>query len=97
MLSHRRDPYLWLYLASLAIVPLCLDVCLAGLAVGEPAVAPWFELMALVAIGLLPVLWMQLQHPFYVFSVPALALRPDQLAEQRRRLLTLQRGWLSRG
>jgi hypothetical protein len=39
---------------------------------------------------------MQLQRPFYIFSIPGLAVRPDKLGEDRRRLLTLQRTWFSR-
>lgn len=96
MLSHRRDPYLWIHLAGLATVPLWLDVCLVGLAVGEPQVPPWLELIPLAAIGTVPILGMQWQRPFYIFSVPGLALRPDKLSLERRRLLTIQRGWLSR-
>jgi len=96
MLSHRRDPYLWIHLAGLATVPVWLDGCLVGLAVGEPLVPPWLELATLGAVGTLPILWMQLQRPFYIFSVPGLALRPDKLSTQRRRLLTMQRGWFSR-
>lgn len=96
MLPHRRDPYLWIHLAGLATVPLWLDVCLVGLAVGEPAVPPWLELTVLAAVSTMPMVWMQWRRPFYIFSVPGLALRPDKLSLERRRLLTLQRGWLSR-
>jgi len=96
MTSFRRDPYLWIHLAGLATVPLWLDVCLAGLAVGDPAVPPWVELTALVLVGTLPVLLMQWQKPFYIFSLGAIALRPDRLNPQRRQLLSLKRSWLSR-
>ncbi|MEM9768952.1 MAG: low-complexity tail membrane protein, partial [Cyanobacteria bacterium P01_D01_bin.71] len=95
MQRHRRDPYLWLNFAGLATVPLWLDICLAGLAVSDPMVPPWLELVALVMVGTAPILWMQVQRPFYIFSVPGLVLRPDQLNEDRRRLLTLQRSWYS--
>ncbi|NEQ45541.1 MAG: low-complexity tail membrane protein [Leptolyngbya sp. SIOISBB] len=97
MLPHRRDPYLWIHLAGLATVPFWLDVCLVGLAVGEPVVPSWLELTTLALVGTLPIVWMQLKRPFYIFSLPGLALRPDKLADERRRLLTLQQGWLSRG
>ena len=97
MTSHRRDPYLWLHLAGLATVPLWLDACLVGLAVGEPIVAPWLEITVLLLVGSLPIVWMQLRRPFYIFSVPGLALRPDKLSLERRRLLAIQRGWWSHG
>ena len=96
MTLPHRDPYLWIHLAGLATVPLWLDIGLAGLAVGDPVVAPGVELLTLGLVGTLPILWMQLQRPFYIFSVPGLALRPDQLSVERRRLLSLQRTLLSR-
>ncbi|MEM6434454.1 MAG: low-complexity tail membrane protein [Cyanobacteria bacterium P01_D01_bin.115] len=96
MTLPHRDPYLWIHLAGLATVPLWLDICLAGLAVGDPVVAPGVELFTLGLVGTLPILWMQLRRPFYIFSLPGLALRPDQLSVERRRLLSLQRTLLSR-
>ena len=96
MISSRRDPYLWIHLAGLATVPLWLDLCLAGLAVGDPIVPPWVELTTLGWVGTVPILWMQLTRPFYIFSLPGLALRPDKLAVERRQMLTLQRSWWSR-
>ena len=96
MTPPRRDPYLWIHLAGLATLPLWLDICLAGLAVGDPVVSPGLELITLGLVGTLPILWMQLQRPFYIFSVPGLALRPDQLSVERRRLLSLQRTLVSR-
>lgn len=96
MTTHRRDPYLWIHLAGLATVPIWLDVCLVGLAVGDPIVPPWLELTTLGWVGTVPVLWMQLQRPFYIFSVPGLAVRPDKLTEDRRRSLSLMRSWVSR-
>ena len=40
---------------------------LAGLAVGNPT-WPGLELGFIVAVGVLPVLVMQLRRPFYIFS-----------------------------
>jgi len=96
MTSPRHDPYVWIHLAGLATVPLWLDLCLSGLAVGDPVVPPWLELTTLGWVGTVPILWMQLQRPFYIFSIPGLAIRPDKLGEDRRRLLTLQRNWGTR-
>ena len=67
MTLPHRDPYLWIHLAGLATVPLWLDIGLAGLAVGDPVVAPGVELLTLALVGTLPILWMQLQRPFYIF------------------------------
>ncbi len=92
MKPWRCDPYLWVHLAGLATVPLWIDLCLLGLAVGNPT-WPGLELGFIVAVGVLPVLVMQLRRPFYIFSLPGLALRPRALAEDQRRLLTQFRRW----
>ncbi|MEM9245882.1 MAG: low-complexity tail membrane protein, partial [Cyanobacteria bacterium P01_F01_bin.153] len=76
MTALRRDPHLWIHLAGLASVPLWLDLCLAGLAVGDPVVPPWLEMGLLGLIGSGPLLWMQWQRPFYPFSLLLFAIRP---------------------
>jgi len=81
------EPYLWLHLAGLAAVPLCLEACLLGLAAGDPVLPVWLELLLLLLIGIGPILWMQLQRPFYIFSLLAVALPPEQLSENQRRIL----------
>jgi hypothetical protein len=67
MQPWRCDPYLWVHLAGLATVPLWIDLCLLGLAVGNPT-WPGLELGFIVAVGVLPVLVMQLRRPFYIFN-----------------------------
>ncbi|MBD2260820.1 low-complexity tail membrane protein [Pseudanabaena sp. FACHB-2040] len=89
MRSFRLDPYLWVHLAGLAAVPLWLDICLLGLATGEPVLPTWVELGMIGGIGILPIVWMQWQKPFSIFSLVLLALRPDRMGEDRRRILRL--------
>ena len=89
MRSFWSDPFLWIHLAGLAVVPLWLEVCLLGLAVGDPILPVWLELLFVALIGIAPILWMQWQRPFYIFSLLVLALKPEQLTEDQRRLLTL--------
>ncbi|MEO0985088.1 MAG: low-complexity tail membrane protein [Cyanobacteria bacterium J06639_14] len=96
MTSLRRDPYLWIHLAGFATLPLWLDICLASLAVGDPIVPPWLELGLLGITGSAPILWMQWRRPFYIFSLLAIAIRPDRLEDNRRRLLSLQQTWVTR-
>lgn len=72
-------------------MPLWLDVCLLGLATGEPLLPTWMELGLVAGIGVLPIAWMQWQRPFYIFSLVFLAVRPDKLSEDRRRILRLFR------
>ncbi|PZV02171.1 MAG: hypothetical protein DCF32_15370 [Leptolyngbya sp.] len=92
MAPWRRDPYLWVHLAGLATVPLWIDLCLLGLAVGNPTL-PELELGVIVALGVLPVLVMQLRRPFYIFSLPGVALKPAALQDDQRRLLSQFRRW----
>jgi hypothetical protein len=87
MKPWRCDPYLWVHLAGLATVPLWIDLCLLGLAVGNPTL-PALELGVMVALGLLPVLVMQLWQPFYIFCLPGLVVRPGALEDDQRRLLS---------
>jgi len=87
MRSFWFDPYLWVHLAGIAAVPLLLELCLLGLASGEPLFPVWFELLFVGAIGILPILWMQWQRPFSIFSLVILALKPSQLTEDQRRIL----------
>lgn len=54
---------------------------------GEPLFPVWFELLFVGAIGSLPILWMQWQRPFSIFSLVLLALQPAQLTEDQRRIL----------
>lgn len=96
MTSFRRDPYLWIHLAGLAVVPFWLDVCFASFAASGPGIPPWLELGALGVVGAIPILWMQWQRPFYVFSLLIVAVQPAVLSEDRRRLLSLQQAWSGR-
>jgi hypothetical protein len=84
--ATRSEPYLWLHLAGIAALPLCLEVCLAGLRASSALpVKVTLLLVALAGIG--PVVWMQWQRPFCVFSLVVLALKPEQLSETQRRIL----------
>lgn len=87
MKASRLDPYLWVHLAGAAAVPLWLDICLLGLAVGNPIMPMPLELGLIGIVGSLPVLWMQWKKPFCIYSLLFLALAPDQLSEDQRRVL----------
>lgn len=97
MRAFWSDPYLWIHLAGLAALPVLLEVCLLGFATGDPIGPTWLELFLVAVAGVLPIAWMQTQRPFYIFSLVALALRPTQLSEDQRRILTLfhnRRSWV---
>lgn len=89
MRAFWSDPYLWIHAAGVAAVPLCLLVCLLGLAVGDPLLPVWLELGLIAIAGIAPIVWMQWQKPFYIFSLVAVGLKPERLTDDQRRILTL--------
>lgn len=97
MRSSWTEPFLWIHLAGLAAVPIFLELCLLGLAMGDPVLPPWLELSLVGGVGALPVLWMQLVRPFYIFSILVLAVKPEHLTTQQQRLLLLFKTPLNRG
>ncbi|PZV12351.1 MAG: hypothetical protein DCF22_12570 [Leptolyngbya sp.] len=88
MRSFWSDPYLWIHLAGLAALPLWLELCFLGLAVGDPIFPVWLELALVAIAGIAPILWMQWQRPFYIFSLLAISLKPENLTLPQRQLLT---------
>ncbi len=88
MRSFWSDPYLWIHLAGLAALPVWLELCFLGLAVGDPIFSIWLELAFVEIVGIVPILWMQWQRPFYIFSLLAIALKPESLTLPQRQLLT---------
>lgn len=89
MRSFWTEPFLWIHLAGLAALPITLELVWLGLAVGDPIVPVWLELILVAAIGIGPVLWMQLTRPFDIFSLLILALKPENLTQEQRRILSL--------
>lgn len=91
MRSFWTEPFLWLHLAGLAAVPLTLELVWLGLAVGDPILPVWLEFFLVATVGIVPIIWMQFTRPFDIFSLLALAMKPENLTEPQRRLLSLFR------
>lgn len=89
MRSFWNEPFLWIHLAGLAAVPIALEVVLLGLSIGDPMLPVWLELLLVATVGIVPVVWMQLTRPFYIFSVLILALKPEKLTVPQLRFLNL--------
>jgi hypothetical protein len=89
MRSFWSDPYLWIHAAGVAAVPLWLLVCLLGLAAGDPVLPSWLELIAVAAVGIAPIAWMQWERPFYFYSLLVVMLNPEGLNDDQRRVLGL--------
>ena len=89
MRSFWSEPFLWIHLAGLAALPLCLALCWLGLASGESLLPGWLEICLVAIAGITPILWMQLARPFNIFSILVVALKPEQLTTQQRQILSL--------
>ncbi|GAX36108.1 low-complexity tail membrane protein [Nodularia sp. NIES-3585] len=89
MASFHSEPILWIHVAGLAMLPIFLVLCLLFLSVGEPLLPVWMELFLVAGAGVLPLLWMQLHRPFYIFAILGVALKPENLTEQQRKILCL--------
>lgn len=94
---QRTEPFLLIHVALLAAVPLVIVLCMMGLAVGDPVLPGWLEMLIL---GLPPIaltIWIQWQKPLYPFSLWGLAKPATELSDRQRRVLSVLRrrinGW----
>jgi hypothetical protein len=94
---QKTEPFLLIHIALLAAVPLILVLCMMGLAVGDPVLPGWLEM---IILGLPPIaltVWVQWQNPLYPFSLWVLAKPAKELSDNQRRVLSILRrrinGW----
>lgn len=87
MRSFWSEPFLWIHLAGVATLPIFIEICCLGLAVGVPILPVWLELLLVASVGIIPVLLMQLTRPFYIFSVLLVSLKPEFLTQEQRQIL----------
>jgi hypothetical protein len=93
MKKSWSDPYLWVHVAGTATLPFWFLSCLLGLAAGDPILPMGLELLLVAALGVAPVVWMQLKRPYSLYSLLAVTLKPEKLSEDQRLVLT----WLKAG
>jgi hypothetical protein len=89
----KRDPYLWLHLVGLAALPLCAELCLLGLAAGDPLLPGGWDWLLVGLLGTAPIAAMQWLRPFYPFSIALVSLRADCLDETQQRILQRWSSW----
>jgi hypothetical protein len=89
MKAFWTDPYLWIHAAGIAVVPLWLILCFLGLAAGDPILPSGLEILLVAIVGIAPIVWMQWQTPFCIYSLLAVSLKSSQLTDNQRRILTL--------
>ncbi len=99
MSSWRSEPFLWIHLAGIALLPVFLAIVWLGLTIGTPAAGFLLEFLLVAVAGIVPILWMQLARPFDIFSVLLFSLKPECLTTQQRQILALfktnKQKWLS--
>ena len=93
MQGPKRDPYLWVHLAGLAALPLCAELCLLGLAAGDPLLPGGWDWLLVGLLGAAPIAAMQWLRPYYPFSVALVSLRADRLDETQQRILQRWQSW----
>ncbi|TAD79781.1 MAG: low-complexity tail membrane protein [Oscillatoriales cyanobacterium] len=89
----KRDPYLWLHLVGLAALPLCAELCLLGLAAGDPLLPGGWDWLLVGLLGTGPIAAMQWLRPFYPFSIALVSLRADSLDQTQQRILQRWASW----
>lgn len=95
-MNFRLEPYLWLHLAGLAVLPVWLLLVWLGIAAGDPFISASFEVFLLILIGIAPLVWMQWTRPFYFYSLLLLSLPANVLTTDQRKILGLLKGWRTR-
>lgn len=89
MQQFKIEPFLWIHLGGLAAAPLWLMLMWLGFAIGTPFPFYWVELLFVAIIGIIPIFWMQWTRPFDIFSILLVALKPAQLTDEQRKILSL--------
>ena len=87
-MNIRSEPFLWIHLAGVALFPGLLFIAWIGLSIGD-SFSYVLELLWLAAIAIIPILFMQLTRPFYIFSVLIFSRSPECLSESQRKILSL--------
>ena len=87
--SFWSEPFLWIHLAGIAAFPIWLGILVLSLTVGDPILPVWLEFTLIAVIGIVPILWMQLVKPFNIFCVLVVALKPEVLTVEQRKILSL--------
>ncbi|OUC16549.1 MAG: hypothetical protein B0A82_01255 [Alkalinema sp. CACIAM 70d] len=83
------DPYLWIHLSGIVVVPIALLGCWLALTSAPSSFSAIVEFLLIFVIGVSPILWMQWQKPFYIYSILVIAINPDDLTPDQQKILTL--------
>ncbi|MBV5260896.1 low-complexity tail membrane protein [Synechococcus moorigangaii CMS01] len=86
------EPYFWLYMAGLALLPLVWALLAIALAIGIPLPLANVELGLILLLGGLPVWLLQILRPWQPFGLFIFQIPPERLDERQRQVLRLVQG-----
>jgi hypothetical protein len=86
------DPYLWLHVTGLALLPLSLALVAIALAWGTPLPFAVGELVLVVLLGGVPVWALQILRPWNPFSFLFFQIPPERMDERQKQILRLIQG-----
>jgi hypothetical protein len=89
MTNFKLEPFLWIHLAGLTMIPLMLEGVWLALSLGSPLGAWWLEFAIVAVIGIIPIFFLQFKRPFNFFSLLLLAISPNLLTTEQRQILSL--------
>jgi hypothetical protein len=84
-----QEPFLWAHMALLLALPLLLVLTMMGLAVGDPVLPSWLELLILGVPAIAIPVWFQWQRPFSPFSLWLVAKPSRELSQTQLKILAL--------
>jgi hypothetical protein len=86
------DPYLWLHLAGLAMLPFTMALVAIALPWGVPFPFSTAELILIVLIGGVPVWTLQILRPWNPFGFLIFQIPPERMHERQKQILRLIQG-----
>jgi hypothetical protein len=89
----QSQPYLWIHLIAILILPLYFLVIWLGWAVSYPLLPLPLEVILSSGVPIAIQLWRQLTKPDYFFSWWLITQPPAKLTPTQQRILTITQGW----
>ena len=89
MNNFKLEPFLWLHLAGLAIIPLTLEGVWLALSIANPFSWWWLDFLIVAILGILPIILITKKRPFNPFSLLIFSIYPNLLSLEQRQILTL--------
>ncbi len=89
MNNFKLEPFLWLHFSGLVVIPLSLEGLWLSLSLSSPLAFWGLDFLIVAGLGIIPVFFLQFKHPLNIFSFLLLAIYPNLLTLEQRKILTL--------